>query len=142
MACVCGRGPLIAWSLRRSEDLSDRRTRSHFPHASAHRERLFRSGPEQHLTLERNRGPSVIGVRLSEAIGSGRLSETGTSLSSLLPLGRTIPPEAIDALKFALCLPPALAQRTLRERLMDTGGIATVLSDALRDVTVAGNRAL
>lgn len=45
--------------------------------------------------------------------------------------------EALDSLKFSLCLPRELARRTLRERGSDPQAVAECLSEPIRDVTVA-----
>lgn len=47
-----------------------------------------------------------------------------------------IPDEAVEGLKFSVCLPAWLAQRTLRSRLADVSGVRQVLAEPVRLVTV------
>ncbi|MBI4240864.1 MAG: DEAD/DEAH box helicase [Candidatus Rokubacteria bacterium] len=49
-----------------------------------------------------------------------------------------VPDDAIDALKFSVCLPRGMAQRTLRRRLADVTGARQVLVEPIRAVTVGG----
>jgi ATP-dependent Lhr-like helicase len=68
------------------------------------------------------------------------LQELQAAIQSLRPLNvqAAVPvaAEAVDALKFSLCVPPPLAHRTVQRRLADGAGIAKLLSEPLRTVTV------
>lgn len=47
-----------------------------------------------------------------------------------------VPDDALDALKFSTCVPRRLALRTLRERRADRDGVARVLAEPVRVVTL------
>jgi ATP-dependent Lhr-like helicase len=65
---------------------------------------------------------------------SDALNRTRADLRARLPLPPPIPDGATDALKFGACLPPAFAERTLRNRMGDPASVAACLGEELREV--------
>jgi ATP-dependent Lhr-like helicase len=73
---------------------------------------------------------SDVDLRTAEALARDLKSSGVTGLSH-------IPPQAIDGLKFSVCLPQVLAERTIRRRIEDQLGVTKVLSEPVRCITLA-----